>query len=733
MTLSLFDLDIVKQEKSSEEIHVTIEGVIDSFVFCNEENGFTVMRLETKNDIVTATGFVAGINKGETVGIAGKWVNHPKFGKQIKFDNIEVKPPATVDGLKAYLGSGFINGIGECLASLIVDKYGMDTIDVIDKTPEKLLSISGIGEKRLKTISNSWNDSRKIREIMIFLQAYGVSMNLSIKIYKEYGNESIAIVRENPYRLSQDIYGIGFKTADKIAMKMGIPKNAPSRIHAGILYALENMSSEGHCYGYYEQLIENTIQLLEISGDLCSKQISTMISNGNIVVEEGKIYSSKLYRAECNAANNLSLLLNSNEDSFSEFQDTDWDEALSAIEQEIDITLTERQKEAVISTFINKVTVITGGPGTGKSTITKAVILLLDKFEKSISLAAPTGRAAKRLNEVTGRNASTIHRLLGLCPGMEEVFDTNISDDMVIIDESSMMDIILANSLLSRIDSGCHLVFIGDIDQLPSVGPGNVLRDMISNDAISTIRLDVIFRQSEDSFIILNAKRINQGLMPFFEKNSVDFFLFPETNPEKCTDRIIDLVSNRIPDKFGFRSSDIQVLSPMYRGKTGVTELNTRLQETLNPKQPGKDEKQHGERTFRIGDVVMQTRNNYFLNVFNGDIGNVDGIDSENQKMAVDFSGFVVEYPFGNIDELIHAFAISIHKSQGSEFPVIVLPLLTQHYIMLQRNLIYTAITRARKLVVIVGDKRAIGIAINNNQIEKRNTFLGNRIMKSCL
>ncbi len=717
-----------------------LEGTLERITFQNEENGYTVARLVPRGKTVEVTviGGLSGVNVGESVRLHGLWVNNSQYGRQFEVRSYTVQLPATVEGLRKYLGSGLIRGVGPVTAKRIVDHFGLETLEVIEEAPHRLREIPGIGDKRTDVIRRAWEEQKQIKEIMVFLQGHGVNASLAVKIYKKYGDASIEVVRRDPYRLAKDIYGIGFKTADKIARQMGLAADAPVRIQAGLVYALGSLSDEGHCFAWRAQLIEEAARLLEVDRAACEGQVATMLAMQEIIADEEAIYLPPFLYAEQGVAGKLARMRAAGRDRLDVFQSIDWQEAYNWLDaQEAQgsgaIYLTDQQKDAIRIALTSKISILTGGPGTGKTTITRSLIRLLKRHGCSVLLAAPTGRAAKRLSEATGVEARTIHRLLEYNPVADSQFlrdqDNPLDADLVIIDETSMVDILLMNHLLSAIEQGSHFLLVGDVDQLPSVGAGNVLRDLIASRVIPVARLETIFRQAEDSYIVVNAHRINQGEMPLFAQNASDFFLFSEPDPQKAADWVLELVARRIPAKFGFDpQEDIQVLCPMHRGSAGVTELNQRLQETLNPPAEARPEFIHGSRTFRSGDRVMQVRNNYDRQVFNGDLGRVVEIDLEEKLVSVEFDGRRVGYEFSELDELVHAYAVSIHKSQGCEFPVVVIPLLTQHFRMLQRNLLYTGVTRARRLVVLVGNKKAIAIAVHNDRIAQRNTRLAQRL-----
>jgi exodeoxyribonuclease V alpha subunit len=733
----------------------TLEGTLERLTFQNEENGYTVAKLIPKGQSyeVTVIGALTGINVGESVRLRGIWSTHPKYGRQFEVREYTVRLPATVEGIRKYLGSGLIKGVGPVNAGRIVDYFGLKTLDVIETDVNRLREVPGVGAKRTALIARAWEEQKHIKEIMIFLQSHGVSTGLAVKIYKQYADEAITIVRNDPYRLAKDIYGIGFKTADKIAQQMGFAVDAPERIQAGLRYVLGTFSDDGHCFATRDQLLVAAAELLEVSREACETQLAALIRLEEVIAENGEwqmsngesrithhassteaIYLPPFLYAEKGVANKLRQLQESARDRLAVFGDVEWDKAFVWLEEHNPIRLAEQQQAAARMALTEKVSILTGGPGTGKTTITRSIIQLLRAKRCSVLLCAPTGRAAKRLSEATGMEAKTIHRLLEVKPAQGFQFardqDNPLDADMIIVDETSMVDILLMNHLLKAVEAGSHLLLVGDVDQLPSVGAGNVLRDLIASDVIPVTRLDTIFRQAEDSFIIVNAHRINRGEMPVCNGPARDFFLFREDDPECAANLILDIVAQRIPAKFGYDADrDIQVLSPMHRGAAGVSALNQRLQERLNPPDVRKAESTHGSRVFRVGDRVMQIRNDYDRQVFNGDMGRVVALDLEEHTLTVNFDGALVGYEFTQLDELVHAYAVSIHKSQGSEFPVVVIPILTQHYMMLQRNLLYTGVTRAQSLVVLVGNHRAVAIAVHNDKIAQRNTRLAERLL----
>ena len=712
----------------------TLEGVLERIVFFNEENGFTVARLQVpkRQELVAIVGVLPSPMPGETLRLKGEWVVDNKFGEQFRVQSCLSVLPATITGIQKYLGSGMVKGIGPIMAKRIVTRFALETLDVIEDNPEKLLEVEGIGSVRVERISKAWQEQKEIREVMIFLQGEGVSSTYAVKIYKEYGNKAIAVVKENPYRLALDISGIGFKTADKIAQNMGIDPGSPMRAEAGIIHVLSELVDEGHVYYPYEKLKEKAGELLAVNETILDTALATLSEQRRVVIEQhpehDAVYLTPLHVAETNVATRLKTLLNSPK----QMLQIDIEKAIEWVHKRDRIDLAEMQKEALRKAVICKVMVITGGPGTGKTTLVNSIIKILEKKGQQIVLASPTGRAAKRLSEVTGREAKTIHRLLEFSPsegGFKRNEEYPLDTDMVIIDEVSMVDILLMNHLLKAIPPTATLLLVGDIDQLPSVGPGNVLKDIINSGLVETIRLTDIFRQAQESLIVVNAHRINRGeflqlkTSPGQQNN---FYFIKRREPEEALNIIKELCKSRLPSAFQLDPlEDIQVMTPMHRGTVGVANLNAELQNLLNPNQISVS---RGGRLFRVNDKVMQIKNNYEKETFNGDIGRINSIDIEEQILKVKFEDRIIDYSWSDLDELVLAYAISIHKSQGSEYPAVVIPILPQHYIMLQRNLLYTAITRAKKLVVLVGSKRAVAIAIKNNKVQFRYTNLSARL-----
>ena len=823
----------------------TLRGVIERITYHNEETGYTVAKLAPDsgagrggfgaNREIAIIGNMAGINVGESVELTGRWVLHPEYGRQFAVESLRTVLPATVAGIEKYLGSGLIKGVGPVTAKRIVRHFGIETLVVIEEAPVRLIEAPGVGMKRVQMITQAWAEQKAIKEVMIFLQSHGVSTSLATKIYKFYGDEAITTVRHDPYRLARDIYGIGFLTADKIAQSMGLAPDSPQRVAAGVAYALNQASEEGHVFLPTAELTKEACELLAVSPDQIAFGIlrlqeedrvkiavgpggeemafqegggtkaleralwpsapadspreqpaeeeewswqeipqllvehgafyatATLDQAQALLKEERAIYLTPLYYSEMGVANGLRRLARAGQSRLSPFQSPrfDWAGAFAAVERSNSLRLAPQQQEAVRAALTHQLTVLTGGPGTGKTTCTRVILQLCEAARLRPVLAAPTGRAAKRLSEATGREAKTIHRLLEFKPAEGMSFQRNeanpLEGDLLIVDEASMLDLVLTNHLLKAIPAGMHLLLIGDVDQLPSVGAGNVLKDIIGAvenqeegeqkpefedaphfDGVSRIpqskvvRLQTIFRQEAGSFIITNAHRINQGEMPVIDHtNATDFFLFKVEEPDAAARLCVELVHTRIPRRFAIPSQDIQVLSPMHRGVVGVGALNEALQGMLNPFTPQKTQRQVGNRFYRTGDRVMQIRNNYDKDVYNGDMGVIQNVDLELQKVVVLIDGRPVMYDFLELDELVHAWVVSVHKSQGSEFPAVVIPILTSHYMLLQRNLLYTAVTRARRLVVLVGQPRAIAMAVNNNQVTERFTGLRERLLQA--
>ncbi len=716
----------------------SLEGTVERVTFFNPDNGYSVIRLKPARggDLVTLVGNLPELTPGEHLRLQGEWTSHTEYGRQFRVERCEQTLPATVEGIRRYLGSGLIKGIGPRTAERIVQAFGAETLNVIEREPLRLREVPDIGPKRYRLICDAWEAQRHIKEVMVFLQGHGISTGLAVKIYKQYGDDSLAVVKADPYRLARDIWGIGFRTADKIAQALGLPPDAPTRLEAGLAHVLSEMADEGHVYVPQPDLMRLAAELLDVPAERLPPALERLVSDRRVQSETLPmqpapcIYLMPFYQAEVHVAERLLALLNAPVSHLRDMAAADWDGQFAALEAAGSTRLSPEQRMGVRTALTHKVCILTGGPGTGKTTTMRTLIQLLER-RHPVALASPTGRAAKRLSEATGRPAKTIHRLLGFSPvgGFEFNEQQRLPAHLVVVDEASMLDLLLTNNLLKAVDPAAHLLLVGDVDQLPSVGAGNVLRDLVACGRIPVVRLQTIFRQAADSHIITNAHRVNSGQMPLFDKQAQDFFLFAEDEAEAAADRVVDVVQHRIPRRFGLDPlADVQVMAPMHRGAAGVGNLNQRLQAALNPPAPGKAERQLHGRLLRVGDRVMQIRNNYQKEAYNGDIGRVVDLDSENQTLTVDFDGRPVVYEWGEADELTHAFAVSIHKAQGSEFPAVVVPLMTQHYLLLQRNLLYTAITRARRLCVLVGMRPAIAMAVRNAKVARRWTGLATRL-----
>ena len=707
-----------------------ITGAVESVVFRNEGTGYTVayVRVPGRQDPVTVVGNCGAIWTGENLKATGRWIRHKQHGLQLQADSIVCVPPTSPKGIQRYLASGLIRGVGKVMAERLVARFGADTLRVIEKDSGRLeTEVEGIGPKRRQMIKDSWVEQQAVRDIMIFLQSHGVGVAQAARIYRQYGGQAIAMVSEDPYRLCHDIWGIGFKTADSVAKSMGVPPDSVLRARAGIAYVLLTLAEEGHCFCPAVELIQQSQALLDISAEILASALDHEVKVGTVVRDGDRIYLADLHAAEVRVAGKIRNL----QDAAASFPQIVVDKALEWAQKRLGIAFAPLQAQALAMALREKISIITGGPGVGKTTIIRALVDIFGARKLSVSLAAPTGRAAKRMEEATRHEATTLHRLLKYVPGTGQ-FEHNqnnlLKDDVYILDEVSMVDLPLMSHFLAALPARGCLVLVGDIDQLPSVGPGNVLRDLIESETIPCCRLETIFRQEEGGWIVRNAHNINKGefieMAPPNEKS--DFFFIEADEPEQVTRRVIELVSERIPRKFGFDPmNDIQVLTPMRRNELGADNLNALLQETLNPK--GAEVQRFG-RKFRTGDRVMQIRNNYDKEVFNGDIGRIVRVDPVDQQVEVTFDDRRATYDFIEMDELVHAYACSIHKSQGSEYPAVIILLATQHYKLLQRNLLYTALTRGRKLVCLVGSKKAVHIAIRNNEIRLRRTGLRERL-----
>jgi len=754
----------------------TLSGAVENIIYYNPENGYSVVRLRPersrslpvtlRDGLVTVTGNLPELSAGENLRLQGHWIRHPKHGMQFQVEICEQTLPATLAGIRRYLGSGLIKGIGPRLADRIVSHFGMKTLDIIENYPEQLQQVSDIGPKRTRLISAAWQEQKQVKEIMLFLHSHNISTNLAIKIYKQYGDQALGIVKSDPYRLARDIFGVGFKTADRIAQALGLPVDHPSRIETGVVYVLNEMSNDGHVYSPRPALIDRAVELLGVDQALVPPALERLTQDGRIQQQalpfketsrpgaqsirsagqkpaltekpgdygQVAVYLAPFFYGETGVAERLRVLAEAR---------VRWN--IPSNERLFDPTgatasLSPEQQSAIRIALNEPVSILTGGPGTGKTTALQALIVALEASNKRYALASPTGRAAKRLSEATSRPASTIHRLLGFIPG--EGFKYNADNplpvDLLVVDEASMLDLLLAHQLFKALRPGTHLLLVGDVDQLPSVGAGDVLRDIIASGLAPVTRLSFIFRQAAGSQIVTNAHRINQGQMPVFSPQTSspgmgssqdDFFLFNAETPEEAANWVIEVVCERIPRKFGLvPQQHVQVLAPMYRGPAGVNALNNNLQATLNPPDPRRPEKILFGQLYRVGDKVMQIQNNYDKDVYNGDIGLLVSLDLVEHVLAVKYDEKLITYDWNEADQLVLAYAVSVHKSQGSEFPAVVIPLVTQHYLMLQRNLLYTAITRARQLCVLVGNRRAISMAVRNNKVSRRYTALDWRL-----
>lgn len=702
---------------------VTLEGVIERIVFESQDTGFFVarMRVEGKADLVTFVGNLMAVSPGETIRITGHWVDDKNFGRQVRVDSYETILPTSVIGIEKYLGSGLIRGIGPAYAKRLVEAFGVETLKIIDEDPERLRSVEGIGAKRAEQIREAWSKQKDIQSIMMFLQGHGVGTGQAVKIYKRYGDGAMAVLRENPYQLAEEIAGMGFAGADKIASSLGIERDSPKRLAAGLHFTLQQAVNDGHVFLDESELLERAKSLLEVDPDDLREPLLAVVAGGGVKREDDRLFLTLLHEAETGCDRHMKRLLSGAAEPLT----IDLDKAIQWVEKIGNIELSAEQNAAIRMAVEARVLVITGGPGTGKTTLINSLIAILEKKSWSILLAAPTGRAAKRMEIATGHEAKTIHRLLEFSPklgGFTRAEHDPLSADLVVIDECSMVDIHLMHSLLKAIPSGTRLFLVGDVDQLPSVGPGNVLMDIIASNVVPTIRLQTVFRQAAESGIIANAHRINRGEAPQF--NTEDFFFIERKEPAKTLETVLELVANRMPQKFGLDPlRDIQVMAPMHRGEAGVASLNLALQEALNPNGtpvPG--------RNLRLGDKVIQLRNNYDLDVYNGDVGVITLVEEEVKELHVTFEDRVVLYPFEDLDNIGLAYAITVHKSQGSEYRAVVLTLVTQHYLLLQRNVMYTAVTRGKQLVIIVGDPKALTMALHRTDVTRRNTRLAERL-----
>lgn len=713
-----------------EKLHGSIERV----TFHSEASGFCVLRVKVKGyrELITVIGSAASVTAGEYIECLGCWVNDRQHGQQFKTISLKIVPPTTLDGIEKYLGSGMVKGIGPHFAKKLVKAFGEQVFDVIEQTPERLLELPGIGKKRQERVTSAWAEQKVIREIMVFLQSHGVGTSRSVRIYKTYGEQAIEKVRENPYRLALDIHGIGFKTADMLAQKLGIGPQSLLRAQAGVRHVLQEWSGEGHCAAIRSTLCEMAAKLLEIPLPIIDQAIAAELTEGNLISEiDGSdefIFLTPLHRAEMGCAAHLNRLNQGD----APWGVIDADKALPWVEEQTGMTLSQSQASAVRLVLQHKVSVITGGPGVGKTTLVNSLLKILRAKRVRIGLCAPTGRAAKRLTESTGMEAKTVHRLLEFDPtqfAFKHNDENPLDLDCLVIDESSMMDVVLMNQLLKAIPTEAAVLIVGDVDQLPSVGPGSVLADIIDSGQIATVRLTEIFRQASTSKIITNAHRINHGQMPVVDKTEAlsDFYCLYAETPEEIFAKLMQVVLERIPQRFHFHPvNDVQILTPMNRGGLGARSLNIELQARLNGHSEPKITR-FGN-TYAPGDKVIQRINNYDKEVFNGDIGIIKAIDLEESQVKILFDDREVDYEFSDLDEITLAYATSVHKSQGSEYPVVVIPLAMQHFMLLERNLLYTGVTRGKQLVVVIAQPKALAMAVKNQQSQRRITHLAARL-----
>jgi exodeoxyribonuclease V alpha subunit len=734
-----------------------LDGVLERVTFANPETGYTIARIapdrgtgrgpvSASTELVTAVGSLLGAQVGESLRLRGRWSSHPKFGRQFEVHSYTTVLPATEQGIRRYLGSGLIKGIGPVMAERMVSHFGVDIMHIIDEAPQRLIEVDGLGPKRTERITKAWAEQKAIKEVMIFLQGVGVSTSLAVKIYKKYGDDSIVTVKQEPYRLAADVWGIGFKTADTIATSVGIARDSPERIKAGLAYTLsEAADDDGHCFLPEHALVAEAGKILAVPTDLIPPCLGELAADSGVVLEEipapaesapplRAVFLPPFYHSERSLAAALRRLLSSGADRLASFKSVDWEKAFAWLHERTGAELAPEQADAVKLALTGKVAVLTGGPGCGKSFTVRSVIELARARNAKVVLAAPTGRAAKRLTELTGHDAATIHRLLQLRPGGEPAFDADhpLDADLIVVDETSMVDVILANKLVKAVPPGAHLLLVGDVDQLPSVGAGEVLRDLIAAGTLPVVRLTKIFRQAQQSGIVVNAHKINAGQQPAL-RGFPDFYWFTCEETEATAELVTDIVARRIPAKFGLDPRrDVQVLCSMHRGPAGAGNLNLMLQEALTPYRDGRPERRYGGRVFRVGDKVTQLRNNYdkgAAGVFNGTVGTVTGMSLEDHTLTMlTDEDETVSYDFDELDELAHAYAVTIHRSQGSEYPAVVIPLTTSSWMMLQRNLLYTGITRAKKLVVLAGSRRALAAAIRTKGSGRRHTALAHRL-----
>lgn len=722
---------------------VVLEAVVDAITFASDDGAFTVARAHVAGEraATTLTGPLLGVHPGESLRMRGRWGTHAKFGRRFEVDSFVPVLPATIDGIRRYLASGLVKGIGSTYAKRIVDTFGAETLKVIDTEPHRLVEVPGMGPKRREKIIAAWARQQAVQEVMVFLQSVQVSTTLAARIHKQYGAEAVSLIKARPYTLVTDMRGVGFKTADAIARAVGIPVDSDERIVAGLHLTLEEATESGHCYLPAPDLVDTAAQTLQLDPARVARALPALIASDAAQLEEltGRdgqpvraVYLTSLQYAEIGAANAVRRLLQAPVDALARCAHLDWPSTLRELAARHGVRLAPEQEQAVQLALTQKVAVLTGGPGCGKSHTVRSIVEVALAHDARVVLAAPTGRAAQRLTELTGQPASTVHRLLQLRPGGEPVFDQSnpLPLDLLVVDEASMLDVVIANRLLKAVPSGAHVLLVGDVDQLPSVGPGEVLRELLDSPLVPQVRLTRVFRQAAESGIVANAHRINQG-RPLQWENLGDFFVFfgtDTTKPADFADLVVDLAATRIPTKFGLNARDVQVLSPIRRGPLGTAELNEKLQQRITPPMAGQPACHAGGRVFRIGDKVTQLRNDYakgVAGVFNGTLAVVTGIDPEEQVLTVlTDEGESVDYDFDELADLAHAYAMTIHRSQGSEFPAVVIPVTTSSWVMLQRNLLYTGVTRGKRLVVLVGTLRALRRAVEHVQTGGRRTAL---------
>lgn len=702
-----------------------IKGTLERITWQDKASGRVIgkLRVDKTRQLITVLGVMIGASVGSVLSLTGEWTNHPNYGKQFKVVKCKNEVPATVEGIEKYLGSGLIKGIGPVNARNIVKKFGINTLHILDNEPHRLAEVPGIAEKRIEMIKEAWASQREIKNIMIFLQGHGVTPNLATKIYKKYGTDSINTVKENPYRLADEMWGVGFKTADKIALKMGYKTDSYARCRSGMLYVLKEMADkEGHCFATREELLERSAKLLGVTRDKLTAYVDDMLKEGSLIEgNENSLYLPVYFHSELGVAKRIKQITRRK----SKFRMERVDQLIDKLQTKNNIIYDDIQRQAIKTAINSKFMVLTGGPGTGKTTTSLSIIEAFEQMGARILLVAPTGRAAKRLSETTGREAMTIHRALEYNPqnGYQRNEQNPLRCDVILVDESSMIDIMLMYSLLKAIPDNCVVILVGDVDQLPSVGAGNVLKDIIDSGVVDVVKLTRIFRQAQNSMIVTNAHKINKGQIPSFNTDlDSDYIFMQEEDNEEIVNNITFLCKDYLPSKYGYDPfDDIQVLTPMQKGLAGAMNLNKVLQDVLNPQ---KLRVKFYDTEFRLNDKVMQIKNNYDKNVFNGDIGRVVHIDLEEQKVSIKFDGNIVEYDVSELDEVVLAYATTVHKSQGSEYKAVVMPITTQHYILLQRNLLYTGVTRAKELMIPIGMKRAMAMAVKNDKIRSRNSML---------